>query len=211
MKKIILSLLVIASGTFAKAQDAKSALSSTEIVWFGLDFTKAKFVGGFDQAGGIAPATGSDMKSKWIPGWNALIAKEPQNFDFKKSFRKDNVLYDLKSINELNGKIDVDACMSYNEGKIERTEVDGMVKKYSADVKKDGIGVSFIIENFNKGTQEASLYVVFFDIATKKVLVCEKMTGKAMGVGMRNYWAGAIKAILRQIDATEYKNWKSKY
>ena len=32
-----------------------------------------------------------------------------------------------------------------------------------------------------------------------------------MGVGMRNYWAGSIKAILRQIDATEYKNWKSKY
>ena len=87
----------------------------------------------------------------------------------------------------------------------------GMIKKYSADIKKQGIGVSFIIENFNKGTQEATLFVVFFDIATKKVLVCEKMSGKAMGVGMRNYWAGAIKAILRQIDATEYKNWKSKY
>ena len=211
MKKIILSLLVIASGTFAKAQDAKSALASTEIVWFGLDFTKAKFVGAFDQAVGVAPATGSDMKSKWIPSWNSLIAKEPQNFDLKKSFRKDNVIYDFKSINMLNGKIDVDGCMVYNEGKIERTEIDVMVKKYTPDVKKDGIGVSFIIENFNKGTQEATLYVVFFDIATKKVLVCEKMSGKAMGVGMRNYWAGAIKAILRQIDATEYKNWKSKY
>lgn len=210
MKKIILSLLVIASGTFAKAQNAKSALSATEIVWFGLDFTKAKFVGAFDQAGGVAPATGSDMKSKWIPGWNSLIAKEPQNFDFKKSFRKDNVIYDLKSVNELNGKIDVDACMVYNEGKIERTEIDGMVKKYTADIKKDGIGVSFIIENFNKGSQEATLFVTFFDIATKKVLVCEKMTGKAVGMGMRNYWAGAIKAILKQIDATEYKNWKSK-
>ena len=211
MKKIILSLLVIASGTFAKAQDAKSALSATEIVWFGLDFTKAKFVGAFDQAGGVAPATGSDMRLKWIPGWNALIAKEPQNFDFKKSFRKDNVIYDLKSINELNSKIDVDAIMVYNEGKIERTEIDGMVKKYTADVKKEGIGVSFIIENFNKTTQMADVYVTFFDIATKKVLVCEKMSGKAMGVGMRNYWAGAIKAILKQIDLTEYKNWKSKY
>ena len=78
-------------------------------------------------------------------------------------------------------------------------------------MKKSGIGVAFIIENFNKGTQEATVYVTFFDIATKKVLVCEKMTGKAMGVGMRNYWAGAIKSILKQIDATEYKNWKSKY
>lgn len=211
MKKIILSLLVVASGTFAKAQDAKSALSATEIVWFGLDFTKAKFVGGFDQVGGAGVATGSDMKTKWIPGWNALILNEPQHFDFKKSFRKDNVVYDLKSMNELNSKIDVDACMVYNEGKIERTEIDGMVKKYKAEVKKDGIGLSFIIENFNKGTQMADVYVTFFDIATKKILICEKVSGKAMGIGMRNYWAGAIKAILKQIDASEYKNWKNKY
>ena len=211
MKKIILSLLVVASGTFAKAQDAKSALSATEIVWFGLDFTKAKFVGGFDQVGGAGVATGSDMKTKWIPGWNALILNEPQHFDFKKSFRKDNIVYDLKSMNELNSKIDVDACMVYNEGKIDRTEIDGMVKKYKAEVKKDGIGLSFIIENFNKGTQMADIYVTFFDIASKKILICEKVSGKAMGIGMRNYWAGAIKAILKQIDASEYKNWKSKY
>ncbi len=211
MKKIILSLLVVASSTIAKAQDAKSALSATEIVWFGLDFTKAKFVGGFDQVGGAGVATGSDMKSKWIPGWNSLIITEPQHFDFKKSFRKDNVLYDLKSMNELNGKIDVDACMTYNEGKIEKSEIDAMVKKYSTEVKKTGVGLSFIVENFNKGTQEATMFVTFFDIATKKVLICEKISGKAMGIGMRNYWAGAIKAILKQIDMTEYKNWKSKY
>jgi hypothetical protein len=111
----------------------------------------------------------------------------------------------------LNSKIDVDACMVFNEGKIERNEIDGMVKKYVPDVKKEGIGCSFIIENFNKGTQTADFYVTFFDIASKKVLVCEKMSCKAAGIGMRNYWAGAIKAALKQIDATEWKNWKSKY
>lgn len=211
MKKIVLSLLVIASGTFAKAQDAKSALSATEIVWFGLDFTKAKFVGSFDQAAGVAPATGSDMKAKWIPAWNSLIAAEPQHFDFRKSFRKDNVIYDMKSVNELNNKIDVDACMVYNPGKIEKSEIEEMVKKYTGDVKKEGIGLSFIIENFNKTTQMADVHVTFFDIATKKVLICEKLTAKAAGIGMKNYWAGAIKVMLKQIDANEYKNWKSKY
>jgi hypothetical protein len=211
MKKVILSLLVLASGTFAKAQDAKSALASTEIVWFGLDFTKAKFVGAFDQVGGAGVATGYDMKTKWIPAWNSLIVTEPQLFDFRKSFRKDNVIYDIKSMNELNTKIDVDACMVYNPGTIERTAIDGMVKKYKAEVKKEGIGLSFIVENFNKGTQVADVYVTFFDIATKKVLICEKLSGKAVGIGMRNYWAGAIKAILKQINFSEYNNWKSKY
>lgn len=211
MKKIILSLLVLAGATGLKAQDGKSALAATEISWFGLDFQKAKFVGAFDQGMGAMPATGSDMKNKWIPSWNALVMNEPQNFDLRKTFRKDNVTYDLKSVNELNQKIDVDACMVYNDGTVTPEDVAACVKKYTADVKKSGIGVSMVIENFNKMNQMATLYVVFFDIATKKVLVCEKMSGKCMGIGMKNYWAGAIKAILKQIDASEYKSWKGKY
>jgi hypothetical protein len=211
MKKIIFPLLIIISNQIIKAQDAKSALAATEIVWYGLDFTKAKFVGGFDQIGGAAPATGTDMKTKWIPGWNSLIPNEPQNFDFKKSFRKDNVIYDIKSITELNSKMDTDACMDYNEGKIERSEIDAMVKRYNAIVKKEGIGLTFIIENFNKVAQTASIYVTIFDIATKKVLICERMIGKPAGIGMKSYWAGAIKSVLKQIDSGEYKNWKNKY
>ena len=70
---------------------------------------------------------------------------------------------------------------------------------------------SNIGENFNKTTQMADVYVILFDIATKNILICEKVSGKAMGIGMKNYWAGAIKAILKQIDEFEYKNWKSKY
>lgn len=112
-------------------------------------------------------------------------------------------------MNELNNKIDVDACMTPNPGKIEKSEIDGMVKRYAGE-KKEGIGLSFVIENFNKGTQTADVYITFFDIASGKILLCEKMNGKAMGIGMRNYWAGAIKDILKKIDEREYKNWKSK-
>ena len=192
-----------------KAQDSKAIFTTNEIVWYGLDFTKAKFVGGFDQVGGAGAATGSDMKSKWIPSWNALIINEQPKYDLKKTFRKDNVYYDVTSLNELNSKIDVDAIMTPNPGKIEKSEIDGMVKKYTGE-KKEGVGLSFVVENFNKGSQMANVYVTFFDIASKKILLCEKVSGKAMGIGMRNYWAGAIKAILKQIDEKEYKNWKNK-
>ena len=209
MKKIICFTLLIANVAITTAQDAKSVFSATEIVQYGLDFTKAKFVGGFDQVGGAGAATGSDMKSKWIPSWNSLIQNEQPKYDLKKTFRKDNVYYDISSLNELNSKIDVDACMVPNPGKIEKSDIEGMVKKYTGE-KKEGVGLVFIVENFNKGSQMADVYVTFFDIATKKVLLCEKESGKAMGIGMRNYWAGAIKAILKQIDEGDYKNWKNK-
>jgi hypothetical protein len=211
MKKILSLAIIVAAGFNMKAQSAKEVFSATEVVWYGLDFTKAKFVGQFDQGFGALPATGMDMKNKWIPQWNSLIAKEPQNFKIKDAIRKDNIYYDLAPLNELNSKIDVDKAMSFNAGKIEASEIDGMVKNYGTGDKKSGIGLAFIVENFDKNMETASVYVTFFDIASKKVLMTEKMSGKAMGVGMRNYWAGAIKAILKQIDANEYKNWKSKH
>ncbi|MGZ4033859.1 MAG: hypothetical protein ACXVPU_16895 [Bacteroidia bacterium] len=210
MKKLVLialSLMVVAS---VKAQDAKKIFSSKEIVWYGLDFSKATFVGQFDQGMGAMPATGADIKNKWVGQWNALIGKEPQNFKIKEALKIDNVVYDMGPVNEINSKMDADKCMSFNPGKIDRADIDGMIKKYNAGDKKDGIGLVFVVENFNKGTEMADVYVTFFDIATKKVLLCEKMSGKAMGVGLRNYWAGAIKSIIKQIDSTEYKNWKNK-
>lgn len=210
MKKLLSLTVIFIAALGAKAQSAKDAFNATEVVWYGLDFTKAKFVGQFDQGFGAMPATGTDMKNKWIPQWNALIAKEPQNFKIKEAFRKDNVYYDMAPVNEINSKIDVDNCMSFNTGKIEKADIDAMVKKYGAGDKKEGTGLVFIVENFNKGTEMADVYVTFFDIASKKVLFSEKMSGKAMGVGMRNYWAGSIKAILKAIDTTEYKNWKAK-
>ncbi|MDQ3047688.1 MAG: hypothetical protein M3R27_09090 [Bacteroidota bacterium] len=208
MKKIFTIALFIGI-TNCIAQDVKQIFTATEIAWYGLDFTKAKFVGGFDQAAGIAAATGSDMKSKWIPAWNSLILSEPNHFDLRKVFRKDNVYNDLNPVTELNSKIDPDECMGFNPTKISQAEIEEMVKKYNGD-KKDGIGLSFIVENFNKGSQMADVYVTFFDIASKKVLLSEKVSGKAVGIGMRNYWAGAIKDILKQIDSSHYKNWKNK-
>lgn len=205
MKKIIAAILLIAGFT-ANAQDKEKIFSSTELVWFGLDFTKATFVGQFDQGMGAMPANGTDMKNKWIPGWNSLVVAEPQNFDFRKNLNKESVYLDINSVNELNSKIDPNKCMDINPGKLEAKEIDAMVKKYNSKTKKEGVGFSFIVENFDKGTQMASVYVTFFDIPTKKVLLVNKVEGKAVGIGMRNYWAGAIKAIIKKTGA-EYKNW----
>ncbi len=210
MKKIILFALLIAGVSVTKAQDAKKVFTTTDIVWYGMDFTKAKFVGGFDQIQGAGAVTGTDMRNRWVPGWNTLMLNEPQNFDLRKTFRKDNIYNDINSVTDLNSKLDADKCMTYNEGKIEKNEIDGMVKKYTGD-KKEGVGLVFIIENFNKGTQTANVYVTFFDIGTKKVLLCEKIDGKAVGIGMRNYWAGAIKSVLKQVEKELYNNWKARY
>ncbi len=207
MKKLAL-LSILFLGITLKSQDASKVFSATEIVWFGMDFTKAKFVGQFDQGMGAMPATGGDMRNKWIPQWNALIQNEQQNFDFKKALSKESIYYDIATVNTLNSKINPDNLMEVNPGKIEKSEIDGMVKKYASADKKEGVGMVFIIENFNKGAQVADVYVTFFDIASKKILICEKMSGAAKGIGMRNYWAGAVKSIIKELGSGTFKSWK---
>ena len=78
MKKIILSLLVTASCSVFSQNTAKDFFTKNEMVWFGINFSEAKMVGQFDQGMGAAPATGSDIKNKWISGWNGIVIAEPK-------------------------------------------------------------------------------------------------------------------------------------
>jgi hypothetical protein len=193
----------------ATTEDEKSVFTTKDIVWYGLDFTKAKFVGGFNQAGGIGEASGEDMVEKWIPAWNNLVITEQNKYDLKKAFHKESVYYDIQKVTELNSKIDAATCITPNPSAIDPKAISGMVARYSGD-KKEGLGLSFIVESFNKTDVTADVYVVFFDIASKKVLLSEKVVGKPVGIGMRNYWAGAINHILKQAGSKEYKNWEKK-
>ena len=212
MKKLVIAVTILISAISASAQTStvKDIFLTRDIVWYGLDFSKARFVGQFDQGFGIAPAKGTDMRDRWIPGWNNLIGQEPQNFELRKTFRKDHVYYDLSAVTEINSQIDADVCMSYNPTKISTAEIDEMVKRYNGSAKS-GIGLVLIVENFSKSGLVAEVHVTFFDIATKQVLLTDKVTGKPMGNGMRNFWAGAIKNILHNIDGSYYRIWQKQY
>ncbi len=205
MSLLILTLI----GSNLLSQDSKTIFSSKEIVWYGLDFSKSHFIGSFDQGFGYLPASGYDMKTKWIPEWNGIIVREPNNFDFKKAFKKDKIHYDLNPLAKINQKIDVAECMTYITNKISLSTIDSMVSNYPEGDIKEGIGVSFIVENFDKTLEKATVYITFFDIKTKKVLLCNILTGKPSGISMRNFWLGAIKDIIKQITKKEYNKWKT--
>jgi hypothetical protein len=78
---------------------------------------------------------------------------------------------------------------------------------YTKGNKKEGLGLSFIIESFDKPNARASLWVVFFDIESKKILLSKHCVGKPVGFGIRNYWAGAIRHIMNEIRYCKYRKW----
>ncbi len=109
--------------------------------------------------------------------------------------------------------MDVDKIMSYNSYKFDDADktVNDIIANYTGGEKKEGIGVTFIVEYFDKMKQQASYYVTVFDIKTKKVLIKQQVYAKAGGFGLRNYWAKTIFNTLRMIDKTYYKQWKKSY
>ncbi|MCD6018148.1 MAG: hypothetical protein K0S53_1269 [Bacteroidetes bacterium] len=210
MKKTFL-ITLIASSFAIFAQNTKQDISkANEIIWYGLNFSQAKMVGQFDQAVGAGAATASELKNEWVPAWNTLIISEPQNFKIKESLKKDKIYFDIKPTEKMNRDIKTDDFMGVNAFTFADASgtLQNIVSQLSGGDKNEGIGMVFIVESFNKTNDEASVYVTLFDIKTKSVLVTERIVGKPKGIGLRNFWAGAIKHIIKQIDDRYYDSWK---
>lgn len=212
MKKVVLVLLLALSCKVFSQNTIKEVFTSNTIVWYGLNFSKAKMIGQFDQAMGAGMASGSDLKNKWIPAWNSIILTEPKNFKIKEAFQKDDVFYDITATEKLNANINAEDLMTFNSYKFDDSQktVKDIVAKLKGGEKTEGIGVTFIVESFNKSLDEAVFYVTVFDIKTKNVLITERMVGKPVGIGLRNFWAGAVKHVIKQITTDYYKMWKSR-
>ncbi len=212
MKTLILSIVTFLSFNSFGQKTLKDFFSAEDIVWFGLNFTDARMIGAFDQINGAGDADATSIKNKWIPSWNGLIINEPKNFKIKEAFKKTNVSYEMESNSKLNAAINTSKLMTLNAYTFTDAQktIKGVVSKLSSSEKNEGYGVTFVVESFNKMTDEAVMYAVVFDIKTKNVLITEKITAKPVGIGLRNFWAGAVKGAIKQIDKGLYEAWKSK-
>jgi hypothetical protein len=201
MKKTLSFLflyLVSAIQLFSQSRD--EVYNKTEMVWYGLDFTKAKMIGseGFENP--------LEVKNKYFGGWNYLVLNEPEKFDLKKAFGKQEITKDLTVVEKKNAAVNATDLVINKDYSFEKSEVSKIIKSYKTDQKK-GLGLVFIVESFNKFQEKGTVYVTFFDIATKKVLLTEKVSGKAFGFGIRNHWGGAINNIIKQSEK-DFLSWQ---
>jgi hypothetical protein len=188
--KMTLSVLIIVLGSFLPtfSQDKAKASGLTDVVWLGVDFTAAKFT--------VVPENPAVIVNQYLQSINTLIITEVEKFDIKKFFNKSGVVNSIDQVNEKNSKIDPSSFVINNEYKLDPEAVKAIIKKYNVP-EKSGTALVFIAENLNKTTQTGSFYVCFFDLATKEIIDCTRMVGKAVGIGFRNYWAGSVYNVMK--------------
>ncbi len=177
---------------------------NTTTIWLGLDFSETRILGD--------PNTSTlDIKERYFNSINELILNESQKYNISKSFRRTNLTFDLSQIQINNSKVDPAkiAAINLNEmSRMNETMVEKIAKGYNFNDKK-GYGIVFLVENLDKTSLNASMYITILDLETKNILLTKRMTAKPGGFGFRNYWANTIYEILKQIEKKEYKKWNS--
>ncbi|MGC4034520.1 MAG: hypothetical protein QM764_01075 [Chitinophagaceae bacterium] len=191
----------------ASAQTLKDMFSNSEtpVFYYGIDFTKAKLI---DDA----TASASDVRDNKYTAINQLIINESDKYDLKAAFNR-TVDHDISEVNKRNEKANAEAIMSTSSAdfhRLKESDIDAIVKSFDAGGKK-AVGLLFIVEAMSKSQKSMAVWVTLFDPKSKKVLMTERMEGKATGFGFRNYWAGSIKDVLTDIKKKKYSEWKTKY
>jgi len=204
MKKIVVIFLIFVSiQSYAQKGMSKVFDGKTKIVFLGLDFTQARFIGkdAFEDT--------YKLKSYYLTNWNILLEEEYAKYNLPlNALNAKNHLTETSDLILLNDEIDdIEARVINGSYSIDENDVKKSIKKYPL-TQNDGVGVSFVVESFNKPLEKAVVWVTFINLNNGSLLYTERMEGKANGFGLRNFWAGSILDIIEQIKESRYRVWK---
>lgn len=205
------NLLIIMLLSFTLSSSAQKVMSKvfdgkTKIVFLGLDFTQAKFIGkdAFQDT--------YKLKTYYLANWNIMLEEEYQKYNLPLlALNANSYLTETSDLILLNDEIeDIDNRIINGSYSITENEVKKSLKDYKL-TQKDGVGVSLVVESFNHPLEKAVYWVTFINLNNGSLLYTERMEAKANGFGTRNFWAGSIADIIKQIKESRFRVWKRKF
>lgn len=201
---LLLTLFLLCSASISGyAQTLKEffANTATPLTYLGVDFSLTKIQG--------EAATPTEISTKFEP-INSVIITEAKKYDITGSFKRDAAVINYPdAVNKVNENANVTKMKTDNVsdlGTLTPDDISKHVKEYNLN-GKTGIGLVFIMDGMSKTNKEAAMYATLINLSTKKVLLTEKITGKAQGFGFRNYWAYTVYKVLHTISSDKYKDW----
>lgn len=183
-----------------QAQSVQEVFTQKQLTWYGIDFSKAKFIGEF---GKVTPSNDAQLRDEYFRSWNYVVVNEPEKYDFAKFFAKESARVDIAQIETINAGVATGNLMQVTvPPALTKEQIQAAVKKYDSK-EKSGLGLVCLVEAFDKVAATGTLNLVFFDIASKHVLLIKRFQEKPSGFGLRNYW---ISTIYRALEDSK-RNW----
>lgn len=178
------------------------------ITYLGMDFSKAVLVGDFVEALGV----GGDASTKnaYFKAWNNLVTGEFEKYSLKNMLHNGNVTTSLEGVMKMNYATKVDDLSGYKQPNYTKEILQQHLNTYTLPTDK-GLGVVLLIESFDKNIPKAFIDFVVIDMATKEIVLLEKLQTDPRGGGLRNYWAGSIYEVFKEVEKKMAKDWKINY
>lgn len=213
MKKVTLTLVIMISSFFLNAQSMSDLFNKSDVklTWLGVDYSKMKLIGDFSQLTDTTSGNNSDqLRKRYFQELNNLFVAEPNKYDFKSMFKKESISNDIEMMIKLNQSKVFDDIIAYTPPNYSTDKIKDFVSEYNIR-SKDGIGIMLITDALNKNLKEATYHLVILNLKTKEILLQQKIIGNARGFGFRNYWAGSVYHLIKQVNSNYYKKWKKEY
>ena len=203
MKRILFIIIVSLSVQSLSAQSSFSEIKKNHSwVWLGLDFSNTKLLGreGFNDPKKII--------DHYFIAWNQLIFDEGEKYDVKKAFKLKQLYTDDSYFDAINSTVKLNELFVDRSYSLSKSDIKNIVEDYSFINIKQEIVLVFIVERLDKSKEQAIFWVTLINSRTKEIILTERMIGKPGGFGFRNYWAGAVYDIIKQIKKKKHKQWK---
>ena len=177
-------------------------IKTTPFTYLGIDFSKCKLIGeGFENPKSMF----SDI--------NALLEKEKAKYDINGAVRKRDPRYQYSIVDKRNSGILENSLTENPNDLLIYSQLQTVVDEYDLATAgiTDGLCLVIIADNLNKARAQGSFYYVILDVASKKILISDRFTGKAGGRGLRNYWAKTVYETITTLKDRKYGVWKAMY
>ena len=190
MKKSSLLLLVlllfVSINSFSQEEmGMKDLYESKEITFYGHDFSNFRL---FEPS-----FYGHENMKKFFKAWLGYHYFSDKNEKTLSRWLKKDVTLDLRYTTSLIDHIKEDEIVSFSQHLIPKDSVQAMISRYQV-AQTEGIGLVVILECFNKDKEGVSGYFVWFDIATKKIILSDYRVIKryANGMGLTKHWGKGV-------------------
>ena len=184
MKKLLLTLLVGMCCLWGNAQNKFNLSEVNSIVNFGIDYSLAKVFGGKDS-GYKYWVTYADI--------NELFVSKSKTFDVGERLGIPVEVVSLQAVNEVNKKINPDQIITTDNNYMPtEAEIAEAVKKLPILSQEEKYGIVMVCLFMNKAEDRATYQFVIFNTKTREILEQWTSSGKALGIGLKNYWSLSV-------------------
>ena len=191
MKKSLLLIYALVCCMWVNAQNKFNLTEVKSLVNYGVDYSLAKVYGGKD--------TGYDY---WITfdEINEFFISKSKTFDIGKRLGIPVEVVSLQAVNEVNKKINPDQILTTDANYLPtETQINEAIRKLPILSQEEKYGIVMLCLFMNKEEDRATYQFVVFNTKTREIIEQWTNTGKALGIGLKNYWSYSVHNAIKKI------------